>query len=345
MHVRATFHARLRRVIVKPDILGTSYEASIDGRQVVITLPTTRADVVDPDERRPVEVTAFPDRAEPPLPGGAGTVTTSARLAPSETHAYIDAVRIRVYWEANLPPYDTTVGEDWSKPYVHALHSAAGTARGALERLVAWLRVEGKQPWLALAGEAADFAGSAVLVDLDANLRFPVTLGLSGPTFSLHRSDQILDAERLRTLLAHAAEGRTPPLAESILSDAAFYLFEAAPADAARAVLTAAIACEVKMKQALRVLAAPAAAPVVDLLVAGRGPISARARHLLDKPLLAVAGISLKDDDADLYGGLQRLFSARNEIAHSGAAPDAAAAEEAVAVAANVFRWLRDHGA
>jgi hypothetical protein len=86
-----------------------------------------------------------------------------------------------------------------------------------------------------LAGEAADLAGSAVLVDLDPNQRFPVSLGLSGPTFSLHRSDQILDAERLRTLLAHAAEGRTPPLAESILSDAAFYLLEAEPADAARA--------------------------------------------------------------------------------------------------------------
>jgi hypothetical protein len=43
----------------------------------------------------------------------------------------------------------------------------------------------------------APAAPSAVLVDLDANLRFRVTLSLSGPTFGLHRSDQVLDPEKV----------------------------------------------------------------------------------------------------------------------------------------------------
>lgn len=51
----------------------------------------------------------------------------------------------------------------------------------------------------------------------------------------------------------------------------------------------------------------------MNLIVAGRGPVTARARHLLDKPLLAVAGISLKNDDPELYKALQGLFDLRND--------------------------------
>jgi hypothetical protein len=56
-------------------------------------------------------------------------------------------------------------------------------------------------------------------------------------------------------------------------------------------------------------------------------------------------GSSLNDEVPNLYTRLQELFDLRNQVARSGAAPDAEAAEEAVTTASDVFRWLQAHGA
>ncbi len=129
------------------------------------------------------------------------------------------------------------------------------------------------------------------------------------------------------------------PVAETSLADARL-LAESVSPDLPRALLTAAIAAEAKIKATLVTKANPLAADLVQLLLENPRDFSMAASALFDKALQAVAGRSLKNDDPALYRRIGRLFEVRNALAHRGKRPTAEEAKDGVSAVVEVFTWL-----
>ena len=153
--------------------------------------------------------------------------------------------------------------------------------------------------------------------------------------------EQVLDGDRLAQFLSATSKGSRPSLAQSILTDAAFYASDAEPPDPTRAVLTAAIAAELKVKQTLLEAAEGPLGELVALLIERPRDYSLAAIALYDKPLRIVLGVSLRESDKPLYKRIDTLFQRRNDIAHRGRPIDESEARELVGTAYSAFRALR----
>jgi hypothetical protein len=112
------------------------------------------------------------------------------------------------------------------------------------------------------------------------------------------------------------------------------------PQDWSRAVLLAAIACELKVKETLRQLATDSNLPLVDLLLDSPRDFSMQVAGLFDKAMTAVHNESLRESDRELYKAIDRLFQVRNQIAHYGVRPTPEQGSHAVGAAASVVAWL-----
>jgi hypothetical protein len=129
------------------------------------------------------------------------------------------------------------------------------------------------------------------------------------------------------------------PIAETLLADA-LYFIGLRPPDCQRAVLIAAIACEVKVKDTLRQKVPPDRRSLVDLLLENPRDWSIAALALFDKATDAALGRSLRTDHREVYKDVCRLFELRNRIAHRGEKPDETEASRVVRAGRQVFRWL-----
>jgi hypothetical protein len=347
--LRATFLARLRRLIVARELLGTSHEIpDWDGHRVVLTVPNVERQAEDPDAAAPVDPTIFPDHEEPPLVEGGAQILTSVHRVPHIDFAEIDALRVRVYWQDEISAasferddfqWDDLPG--WSESFETPFHAAEQVARETTARFTSWLRVRAGQPWLALSGEPARLVGTAYLSDMDAGQRLPITHGLDrGPVFSLYKPEQVLQPNRFSELLELASSGHPVPLPEELLADARFYLIAGEANDAPRALLSAAIATELKVKETLRGTVRHGNAALLDVLLASPRDYSVAAFSLFDDVMEVVAGVSLRKADRDLFKRVQRLFEKRNALAHRGELPDEEEAKVCVGAAGQAFRWL-----
>ena len=93
--------------------------------------------------------------------------------------------------------------------------------------------------------------------------------------------------------------------------------------DFRRAVLIAAIACEVKVKEVLRQAASEDQRSLLDFALDNPREVTVTAADgLFDKLMLATAGRSLRQDDRQLFRHIQELYTVRNRVAHSGRLPD-----------------------
>ena len=150
---------------------------------------------------------------------------------------------------------------------------------------------------------------------------------------SLNSASTSLLVERL------AGTSQPLPMAETLLADAPYFL-GLAPPDYQRAVLIAAIACEVKVRDTLRQKISPDRLPLVELILANPRDWSVAAVALIDKAMAAALGRSLKADDREMYRSICKLFEIRNGIAHRGEEPERNEARRVLLAARQVFRWL-----
>lgn len=132
-----------------------------------------------------------------------------------------------------------------------------------------------------------------------------------------YSADSALSEEKNAELVRQAALGTKPGLAETLFSDARFALQPPIP-DFRQAVLLAAIACEVKVKDVLVSMASPDQRPVLNLLLENPRDWSMGAASLFDKAMEAVCSRLLRKEDPALYKDVDLLYQNRNKIAHRG---------------------------
>jgi hypothetical protein len=228
---------------------------------------------------------------------------------------------------------------DAAKKAIAFFDNAVDVATTFLAQCIEWLRADG-QAQLGLQGQIPELAGLQSLFDAEVERRLPV--GHTWKTVVSVLNDRGALTERsVNEVIERAATGAEVPTAAALIADAMHMLRGTEP-DLKRAVLSAAIAAELLIKEALRVRAKPDAALMVDVLLDNPRDFSVAAAALFDKPLAAVCGHSLKDEDRDLYVRIQRLFERRNSIAHRGADIPRPEAADSVRAARDVADWLSE---
>jgi hypothetical protein len=340
--LRATFHFKIRELLVEPELHGLTRDAQHGRYLIRFTFPT-EADQEDREQAVAVDELneRFPPRDEFPPLEEYERRRTGLTIATSGVPA-VTVVRVECYFDGDVGVADFAGLEQLRDAPVfsaakQALENADQAAREALRALLESIRVGG-QHWLGPDAGSPRGLAHGELVDLDAGRTLPTRLGLEPALVIRKIKDyQVLDTARLDEAVDDVSSGDAPPMEQVLRADALYLLQDAEPPDFARAVLTAAIACELKIKTLLRERATDEQAELVAMLLK-RPP---RLIDLFHRPLKAVLGTSLCEADQPLYDRLGALIERRNGLAHRGAPPpDEQEARERVKAAVEVFRWL-----
>jgi hypothetical protein len=216
------------------------------------------------------------------------------------------------------------------------MRQAAGMAT---RRLLEWIRIDKKQVWTPPPTTRPSDVGGHGLVDIERNEYLgPLTIAAGVlQVVPEGREVGIGDLEVLPTRLRE-----DPPLWARILADAQYYVSSDEWAAWDRAVLFAALACELAIKDALRILARGSEGQLVELLLENPRDWSMAAVALFDKPLKVLSGRSLREDKKKVWKRLNALFQRRNEIAHRATRPAQEDAEELVGAAVEATEWLSE---
>lgn len=340
--LRATYHFRVNNLLVRPDLLGTSYELADEPGRIVLTLPiggeTARTATGE-------SVHALFPIDEPPLRQIGGLVTSSVSAEPSSDLVRVELVRAQVYVASDLSAaaWESDSGyreEAFEGPASHLLWDGLASAQVAVGGFLEWVRVAGQQHWLGPAAREPEPTGPADLVDTEAWALLPITIDTDRVIFRRVADSQVLDEASINSL-ADRSRLASPTLATRLLADAAHFAFEVDPPDTDRSILVAAIACEVGIKDVLRATATGSSSDLLDLLLSNPRDWSMAAAAIWHKPAKVVLGRSLLESDKPLYRELELLFRRRNRIAHRGESFSKEEARSCVDAAARALRWLR----
>jgi hypothetical protein len=106
--------------------------------------------------------------------------------------------------------------------------------------------------------------------------------------------------------------------------------------------MLAAIACEIKVKDAITALASEEQKPLVNLLLENPRDWTMAAASLFDKGMGAVCGRSLRTEDKKLFKEVVLIFQDRNSIAHKDGGKVSAdnVLKRHVTSAKSAFAWL-----
>ncbi|HEX6699985.1 MAG TPA: hypothetical protein VF101_04570 [Gaiellaceae bacterium] len=313
--LQAIFLYKTTGLWVRREALGASYSTERERQRVEVTLPASADDFLTWEL---VEGAAPYMAVGPP---STGTVDDPDQVVT------VHITRMTVDFEADVDdPHE-------------AFNAAQVTAESVLRSLLGWLRGGFVQPGLAVATEPLALVGMSHLVNLATGERLPYN-----PTVEL-----MFDLERVETPLTPAdvaaaweqvEGGNDAPIAETLLADAEHFAWGEAP-DPVRAVLAAAIACEVKVKRNLRERVHPDRADLLDFILENPREITVTAADtLFDKVMKITQGRSLRDSDRSLFREIKRLFEIRNAVAHRGEVPSITDARTGTKASRQTFAWL-----
>lgn len=214
-------------------------------------------------------------------------------------------------------------------------------ARDLATQYVRWVRVVSDQPWLGPSTLTVSRGRRSFMLDVDGKL-ISTGSSLGGHRVRMfHRQPALAEADH-GALLGAIARDEEPALAETLLSDAEHVSSEAAHPDLRLGVLLAAIACEVKVKEALAAVAHPLQRGALDVMLNHFRDVSIPVNLLFHVGMKAICGRSLSDENKVLFSRVQKMFSARNKVAHMGG--KALQADENllghVETAREAFAWL-----
>lgn len=313
-------------VWVHPDLLGTDYCYPARGSEaeIRIQLPRDVSDFIPTDEPETTPIPAFS-----PAPGNRGPALSLNLIKVSVTlrgHG--------TYQQKTLLGIDKfDVLQARIKP---SWEEGLAVAQSEAQRFLAWVRVLMSQIWLGLAEEPLDQYGRAHLFDVDAAERL-VSYGptQAGTAFGNNRA---LTAAASEVLSSHLASATPVPIAATLLADADYMQHGRATVDAHRAVLAAAMSCEISLKETLRALSRPSAAALADLALKGQSNLGG----LSSDVAAAIVGRDLRAEDPELFKRVRELASVRNAIVHEGLSIDPQRSHGLVATARQLHAWLGD---
>ncbi len=324
--LRAEFLYEVGHLWLCAEALGASATFDRDGLQVEIAMPRER--------------TQFSDRVRnDDWFWVALTGTTAGSLHGPDEFFEIRLIGVLVRGDSpvssdDFPP-EGSVGNAALRAF-EFFRRAQAVADSALADFIDWARVWG-EPWLGLHRQVPPQVGTQLIFDDERNK--PLPIGQVQPYLGRDHPIVGLTSEDFSHLAKHLGAREEPALADVLLADAVFLSSEA-HCDPGRAVLTAAIALEVRVKEVLRNAASPEAARIVDLILENPRDWPQPAAALFDKAMVAVTGRSLRLEQREIYKTIDHLFQARNAVAHSGKLPSEREAREFAEIARVAFTWL-----
>jgi hypothetical protein len=349
--LRMTFHYAVHKLVIDRDLLGASVKMQVSGLDVTVVFPMAPEASDGPEAASPAPAfdERFPTREPMPLIEGAQdifVVLSHGPADPSESHPVtIDLLRVEATGDFDLAAseYGAKGGaseEVWNRATA-AMDAGGRAADSVIELLISWTRVRHRQVWLGLYGEGGERVGSDELVDLDAGRRLPWPARADMAIHVVGR-DAPLRAGTWQDMKAHIERNEPPSTADLLLADAVYLAGQGPQSDPRRALLIAAVACEIRIKAVVREFASPEQELLIDLLLKNPRDWSLSVIVLFDKPLEIVNGHSLKADNRDLYKAVDALIKRRNGLAHRGEIPSIEESRESVKAAAEVFIWLAE---
>lgn len=312
---------------ITPALLGSHYSHAEPDQELVATieLPAMPTDFIPDDEPGTARIPAFLPKSGNAGPAlGLNVIRVTVTLPGTGTAALkqqlLDRGQSREF-QAMLEP-------SWS--------TAVAVAETQVQRFLAWVRILTRQTWLGLAEEPLTQYGRAHLFDAKANVR----LISHGPlqTSTAFLSDQSLSEEAGRVLAEKLKQGASVPTGAALLADAEHMQLGRAAVDSHRAILSAAMACEIALKETLRTVAPTGAADLADLVLNRQSNID----KLCSDVSRAIIGRDLKAEDEPLHKRIVQLSQLRNRVVHRGVSVHPDEAHGLVVAARQLFGWLDD---
>lgn len=311
---------------VHPSLLGWSRAFSRRGHEVEVRLPA------GPEEF----AREHPQQIEPPGPSVFEVATITEPDRDNRTVA-VRLFSVTVGLEHELPtdrPDDPFEGQ-YGMLAGAAYHQGRQLCDEVAQDFLRWVRASTRQPWLGLVAAPPEQYGVGGLYYAATDQGI---LGM-GPEQSLtFRSSRLrLEQEVLDPLIDRLAEQAVVPVAQALLADA-WHLGEGPEIpDAERAVLLAAIACEVRTQEFLREHVPAHREALLEVTLRRTSTLSV----LLHDVFEAALDVSLKASDRALYNRVKDLMVQRNNIVHEGHSRSTPVIEGGPAlVASNLFTWL-----
>jgi hypothetical protein len=272
-------------------------------------------------------------------------------FVPGEYRALIDwnadSDEVSIYTVFVAVGFDATVSAanslegDTLDAAIAVVDHAYAVAQAVIDEFLSWIRATTRMTGQVLSGQTAALAGPARAMDVELGL--PIGVGPTHHGVAVARDPAgkyVLDETDLDDLITRIARHDEAPVAETLLADAEYYARHMVN-DVRRAILMAAIACEVKVKEVLRGRASPETLPLIDFALENPREITVSvAGGLFHKLMRTAHGRSLSDENNVLFHRIERLFTVRNSIAHRGVLPDAVETRQLVAAARQCFQWL-----
>ena len=198
------------------------------------------------------------------------------------------------------------------------------------------------QPWIEPNGLYPRVLNTVPLVDTTLSKSFGFSIGRALGSFRVVDSSGYLTPERLAAIERTMQQDGPPSVGEVLVSDA-FYLAESEQANGpSQATLLAAMGVEVKTKAVLKVLAGAEKMELLELLLENPRDWSLSAHGLFAKALPTLAARDLGEDHKELSKRVQKLFTARNKVAHRGESIDTQESKIHVATAQASIQFLRE---
>jgi hypothetical protein len=353
----AIYHFEVSDLWVRSELLGARRTATVAGHSVALILPADRADfgvgshavnepvlggytmASDSGEALATEVLMI--RVEVEVDSDLKAPPDPASVPVSDADSKAAEVAVSDKSSASSQPItDPTV--NIVTEGLRILHDSVSIAREFAQKYIALVRAEAGQYWLGPSEFQLRTTWLSQLIDSDGRV-IPVGYN-DGFIAVIHPVASALTEETHIELLRRAAEGSKPGLADQFLSDAEYAARTPLNPNLRQAVLLAAIACEIKIKDAIATLASVEQQSLVGLLLENPRDWTMAASSLFDKGMKAVCGKSLRDEDRLLYKEIDVLFQDRNKIAHRGGSSVSSddILRKHIISARSAFEWLEE---
>lgn len=219
---------------------------------------------------------------------------------------------------------------------------AVGQARRAVAGFLAWCKV--RQPWIGPYDTVPEPLPDVLIAEKEIGEAYTEAIGrrrerLSGAEVRRMDEPPLLPRD-VAEFIRRGTSGDLPDPASAFLADSHFAAFCIRPRDLKRAVLLAAFACEIRIREALREHVAPDRIEQFEEWFPAQGQPRKRVSNWTGPVAKTLVSRSLEEEDGDLYKRVRRIALIRNELAHEGKSPELEDVLESVRAARRLFEWI-----